>query len=377
MRVALISCVAKKLNYPAIARDMYVSPLFKGAFEYAKINRVDKIFILSAKYGLLNESELIEPYDESLNNKSVCERKKWASMVLSSLSKQVCLQTDEFVLLAGIKYRQYLVKHINNVSIPLQGLSIGKQLAFYKKHLSNTNYQKSIWFNKCSSNSEIIVETSTQLSLFENENICDQLHSLVHKGRRFDFSMGYNDIPANGIYIMFEKGEIAHGGDRIVRIGTHTGDKQLKSRIYQHFENENKNRSIFRKNIGRCFLHRDNNPYLHTWELDTTTKEKKKKYADIINRSLEEEIEKQITKYIQTNLSFCLFNVPLKDDRMYYEARMIGSVSRCQKCNSTQYWLGRFSPVEKVRESGLWQIMELYSNPLNEEELSFISKSLI
>ena len=42
--------------------------------------------------------------------------------------------------------------------------------------------------------------------------------------------------------------------DRIVRIGTHTGENQLRSRLMQHFVKENKNRSIFRKNIGRCFF---------------------------------------------------------------------------------------------------------------------------
>ncbi len=207
--------------------------------------------------------------------------------------------------------------------------------------------------------------------------LCEQLHILCREGKRFDFSMGYTSIPLNGIYIMFEKGEVAHGGDRIVRIGTHTGDKQLKSRIYQHFENANKNRSIFRKNIGRCFLNRNDNPYLYTWELDTTTKAKKEMYANIIDKKFEEEIEKQISHYIQLNMSFCLLDVPLKEDRMYYESRLIGSVSRCTECVSTPNWLGNFSPVKKIRENGLWQVMELHSIPLSEEELSFVSSSLI
>jgi hypothetical protein len=207
--------------------------------------------------------------------------------------------------------------------------------------------------------------------------LCEQLHTLIREGKRFDFSMGYDGIPLDGIYIMFEKGEFSHDGDRIVRIGTHTGDKQLKSRIYQHFENENKNRSIFRKNLGRCYLNREHNQYLSIWELDTTSKAEKELNLHLIDRGFESELEKQISQYIQENLSFCLLNVPSKEDRIYYEARLIGTVSGCSECVPSDNWLGQFSPVDKIRKSGLWQVNELYKKPLNKNEFSFISKTLI
>ena len=50
----------KKKDGPAKAKDMYISPLFKGAYRYAHKLSADKIFILSAKYGLLEEMD--EPY---------------------------------------------------------------------------------------------------------------------------------------------------------------------------------------------------------------------------------------------------------------------------------------------------------------------------
>ncbi|MDR3543676.1 MAG: hypothetical protein P4L69_22375 [Desulfosporosinus sp.] len=207
--------------------------------------------------------------------------------------------------------------------------------------------------------------------------LCNKLHTLIREGQRLDFSMGYYTIPHNGIYIMFEKGEFAHKGDRIVRIGTHTGDKQLRSRIYQHFENENKNRSIFRKNIGRCFLNKEHNTYLSTWELDTTSKEKKERFSHLIDKAYESEIEKKISHYIQENLSYCLLEVPSKEKRLYYEARLIGTVSGCLECFPSEKWLGQFSPVDKIKKSGLWQVKELYSCPLNEDEFAFVSDSLI
>lgn len=208
-------------------------------------------------------------------------------------------------------------------------------------------------------------------------NLCEKLHHIVMKGKRFNFSSGYSDIPKNGIYILFENGETAHGCDRIVRIGTHKGDRELKNRIAQHFENENKNRSIFRKNIGRCFLQQNNDTYLDIWNLDTTTKVKKELYASIIDREFEEKIEKRISKYIQTNFSFALFEVPTKEERLYFEARFIGTVSGCDKCQPSNKWLGLSSPIEKIKKSGLWQVMELYSTPLTEEELDTLSTMLV
>jgi hypothetical protein len=364
---------------------MYTSPLFKGAYQYAKKIAADKIFILSAKYGLLDETDFIEPYDETLNNKSNKDRIEWASNVLSTLSQKASLNSDEFVFLAGEKYRQHLIKYIANYTVPLKGLSIGKQLAFYKNMLdepSLSNELSSLITPTKELKTRIVAKKldnidSTQLCMFELPNLCEQLHIIVRNAKRFDFNTGYADIPLNGIYVMFEKGEDAYGGERIVRIGTHTGDKQLKSRIYQHFENENKNRSIFRKNIGRCILNRDNNPYLSAWELDTTTKENKIKYLSLIDKPFEAEIEKQISCYIQQNLSFCVLDVPLKEDRLCYEARMIGTVSRCKACCPSNKWLGYHSPVEKIRKSGLWQVMELFKTPLSEKELDFISCALV
>ena len=207
--------------------------------------------------------------------------------------------------------------------------------------------------------------------------LCQELHSLIHEGKRFDFNTGYNAIPLNGIYITFENGEFAHDGDRIVRIGTHTGDKQLRSRIYQHFENENKNRSMFRKNIGRCILNKKQCPYLDIWELDMTPRKNKERFSYRIDKTLEDELEKQISQHMQEDFNFCLLEVPSKEDRLYYEARLIGTVSGCKDCFPSAKWLGQFSPVDKIKKCGLWQVMKLNSSPLSKEELAFISTALI
>ena len=95
----------------------------------------DDIYILSAKYGLLELNQEIEPYDLTLNNMSSGQIKFWAIDVLKELKKRANLDHDHFIFLAGQKYRKYLIQHIGSVEIPLQGLTIGKQLQLLKRKL--------------------------------------------------------------------------------------------------------------------------------------------------------------------------------------------------------------------------------------------------
>ena len=51
--VVLLSCVKSKRARRCRAGDMYISPLFQKMMAYAESLRPNRIFILSAKYGLL------------------------------------------------------------------------------------------------------------------------------------------------------------------------------------------------------------------------------------------------------------------------------------------------------------------------------------
>ncbi len=147
--------------------------------------------------------------------------------------------------------------------------------------------------------------------------ICCKLHQLFNSLDKLDHScIETADIPQNGIYILFEKGEYAHDKNRIVRVGTHTGDNQLRSRLKQHFLNENKDRSIFRKNIGRAILNKRNDPYIKTWNLDMTSQEDRSKYSEIIDHAQQKSIEQEITNYIQSNINFVVFPVEDKEQRL-------------------------------------------------------------
>ena len=127
-KIVLISCVSKKRSQPCKARDLYVSDLFKKELIYAERLEPDLMFVLSAKYGLVDLDDEIEPYDLTLNTMPASEIKKWAVDVLRQLSLRADLENDQFVFLAGAKYRKYLVPYIAHVEIPFEGLTIGRQL---------------------------------------------------------------------------------------------------------------------------------------------------------------------------------------------------------------------------------------------------------
>ena len=207
--------------------------------------------------------------------------------------------------------------------------------------------------------------------------LCSELHSLFNGLDRYRFPFSKENIPLNGIYILFESTEKAHGADRIVRVGTHTGSNQLRSRLKQHFIDQNKDRSIFRKNIGRALLNKTKNPFLDKWELDLTTREAKLKYAHLINFDEQAKIENQVSQYIQNNFSFVVFEVKDKEERLFWESRIISTVSLCSECKPSSKWLGNFSTKEKIKESGLWLVNELYKKPINQQEFEVLRKFVL
>ena len=169
---------------------------------------------------------------------------------------------------------------------------------------------------------------------------------------------------------MFEKGETAHGTNRIVRVGTHTGNDQLRSRLKQHFLVENKDRSIFRKNIGRALLNKNKDPFRSDWELDLTARRAKDQHSGRIDMNRQKAIEKRVSDYIQSNFRFVVAPVNEKEQRLRIESRLISTVSLCDTCQPSAAWLGQFSPKQKIRESGLWLVNELYGEPLSRENFN-------
>jgi hypothetical protein len=127
-----------KLPHKARAEELYISDLFRKSLAYAKYLKPKKIFILSAKYGLLSLNKTIAPYEQTLNTMKSREVEKWAARVLLQMRGQkIDFNKDEAVFLAGAKYRKYLMPQFKYAKAPLSKLGIGRQLAYLKHAIKN------------------------------------------------------------------------------------------------------------------------------------------------------------------------------------------------------------------------------------------------
>jgi len=140
--IVLISCVSQKQQLSdgqtVKARDLYTSPLFKKSLAYAEKLNPDRIYILSAKYGLLRPNDPVTTYDKTLKNMRAAERKIWSENILDSLKDEgINLKKDEFIILAGQSYYQYLLGDgkIEKYELPMCGLGIGKRLKFLNERI--------------------------------------------------------------------------------------------------------------------------------------------------------------------------------------------------------------------------------------------------
>lgn len=137
MRVGLVSCVKSKLDHPAPARDLYVSPLFRGA-RHAAERSCDRWFILSALHGLVPPDRVLEPYEKALANASVAERRAWSERVLGELNATLgaSMRGAVFEIHAGTAYEAFglsagLRRSGATVELPLAGLRQGERLRWY------------------------------------------------------------------------------------------------------------------------------------------------------------------------------------------------------------------------------------------------------
>ena len=339
MRIALISCSKEKKNYSCPAYELYsASNLFSLSYQYAK-KHADKIFILSAKYGLVSEDQIIPPYNQTLKDMSRQQQLDWASQVLKDLREVCSLTSDSFILLAGNTYCQDLLPHLQNHTLPLDGLRMGERLATLKKLLDGS-------------------------TIGHTDSLCDRLHALFCPMPRYSWDQ-ISQVPfTNGIYILFEKGEQYHGMERIVRVGTHTSQNRLKARLTDHFVKENHDGSIFRKNIGKAILNAYRDPYLKIWTLDTSRPENRC-YLDAKKNTA---TEQRVTRYLRENFSFTVFQVSDPAERLRMEEAIIATLNASPTFVPSSKWAGLYSPEIEIRESGLWLKQGLNGTPMTNAE---------
>ena len=137
-RIGLVGCVKSKQSQPTPAADLYTSPLFVGRRRYVE-KSCDQWYVLSAKYGLVLPTDVLEPYDVTLKTASRVARRAWSRDVVRTLHAYgVCFDETVFEIHAGEEYRAFglveaLIAGGGRVDVPTNGLSLGRQLGFYNK----------------------------------------------------------------------------------------------------------------------------------------------------------------------------------------------------------------------------------------------------
>jgi hypothetical protein len=137
-RIGLVGCVKDKAAIARRAQDLYQSPLFQGRRRYVQ-HSCNEWWILSALHGLVGPDETLEPYDVTLNDASIPERREWSGRVLNQIVTRIRpIVGDVFECHAGNNYRAFgLEEGLRQlgctVDCPTEGLRMGEQLSFYSR----------------------------------------------------------------------------------------------------------------------------------------------------------------------------------------------------------------------------------------------------
>lgn len=129
MLIVLIGCSKQKAKCAAIPCLLYKGTRFQLALDKAiGPLQADRIFAISAKHGLLPLYEKIEPYDESLADKSPEERDAWGREVAQRLRPYI--HYDRVMILADDLYAAPLRPYLPGAEYPLAGMDEDAQKAW-------------------------------------------------------------------------------------------------------------------------------------------------------------------------------------------------------------------------------------------------------
>ena len=141
--IGLVACSKTKLNHAAPARELYTSPLFRAASAYCE-RTYDRWFILSAKHGLVDPDQILEPYDLTLSDLDRRLLRTWGTQVRTqwqrtgistvAVGQGWSKRGDDdirFFMHAGRLYRTSASFRADLVEAPVERLRIGEQIAWY------------------------------------------------------------------------------------------------------------------------------------------------------------------------------------------------------------------------------------------------------
>ncbi len=196
--------------------------------------------------------------------------------------------------------------------------------------------------------------------------LVDRLYALVQGLPRCDSTTDLHKLPADGIYLFFEMGELApwRGGttDRIVRIGINEKDGGFRRRIRKHYGRVkslggNRGQSAFRRHIGGDWLRRQD---AQCQRVDPWLRDKVGEFDDV---------EKAVSQLLRDRFTFVWLEVQDTLLRARLEKGLIGLLAQWPLGKPSQSWLGHHAKNDKIRRAGLWNSDDIDALPLTSQEL--------
>ena len=62
------------------------------------------------------------------------------------------------------------------------------------------------------------------------------------------------------------------------------------------------------------------------------------------------------------------------NERLKLESKIISQISHCEKCRASTKRMGQYSPIDKIRRSGLWLVQNLNKEPFSKKEIETFFK---
>lgn len=351
-RIGFVACSKTKSTLRLPAAALYTSPLFRKSL-LAAIDRSERIYILSAKHGLLRCNDVIEPYDVTLKTMKRSERMAWGVRVGAQLDS-VMQRCDTAVLLCGKEYSVPLEFDLDRlkaaVESPLGSLSMGARLSLLR---------------------ELNGEGELRVVAARFFWLMNQVWAAQSGGRRIEATTGRQTWPSRGVYFILAPNQGVSPGHmpRIVRVGTHAVSQGSKTTLWDRVSTHrgtiagggSHRSSIFRLHVGRAWARfAEAETWPNSWAQGQS--------APLEVRQGEERLEQQVSRLIGA-MQVLWLNVDdepgPRSERAYIERNVIGLLSRLGllSANAEANWLGQFSSEWRIAASGLWNLNHVFRRP--------------
>nr|WP_240940450.1 hypothetical protein [Haloarcula argentinensis] len=208
-----------------------------------------------------------------------------------------------------------------------------------------------------------------------------RLEDQVGGKQKLEDCTGYMDWPSRGVYFFFAPDETRENTSqlRVTRVGTHAvsqgSSTSLWDRLKQHYGTGSRSQnhphggnhrgSVYRKRVGEAIIHRDDvQDQYPSWNQRWSSIDRER---DTV-RDEEYSLEKKVSSFIRRKplLWIRVDDEPSKNsERGFIERNTIALLSNYEKETldpRSSTWLGKHSPKQEIRESGLWNVNHVEEN---------------